>query len=73
MKIMEHNAGAAGWVGLISTFVLFVCSKILYLLGAITISQAAGIATIISASVVILANAPKALQFLKSLFKNKKQ
>ena len=72
MKAMEHPQGE-GVKGFLLTFVLFITSKILWLLDAVTIAQLASAATLISAVVVAIANAPKAIQAVKDFLNKRKK
>ena len=65
----QHGEGIKGFL---LTFILFITSKILWLLDAVTIAQLASAATIISAFVVAIANAPKMIQNIKDFLKKKK-
>jgi len=66
---MEHQTGD-GLQGLLVTFCLWAGSNLLGLFGLITLATAATTATLISATIVAIANAPKAWKALQE-FLNK--
>lgn len=60
-------------MGLLITVILWSVGNIFGWIGFITLQQAASIATFISASIVAVMNAPKALKVVKEFFKKRKQ
>jgi hypothetical protein len=75
VKTMEHSHNGNGLKGLLVTTLLWAGSNIMEWLGNLDVAQIGTIATVISATVVTLANAPKAIQAIRDFFrkKNKQQ
>lgn len=71
MKAMEQPI-VENLKGLLITFILWVTGKIFWLLEVPSIAQLASVATILSAIIVGLANAPRAIQAIKDFLKRKK-
>ena len=71
MKAMDYNS-VESFKGILITFILWVFGKILWLLEVPSIAQLASAATIISAIIVAVANAPRAIKAIKDFLNRKK-
>ena len=69
---MEHPV-TDGFKGILITFCLWISGKIFWLLDIVSLAQLASAATLISATVVAIANAPKMVQSIKDFFKKRKK
>lgn len=71
MRAMEHHTSSTGLTGFLITFILWITGKILWLLQVPSIAQLASAATLISATIVAIMNAPKAYKVIKDILKRK--
>lgn len=70
---MDNHTAVDGFKGIMVTFILWITGKIFWLLEISSIAQLASMATIVSAIIVAIANAPRAYQAIKDFFKKPNQ